>query len=134
MKKNRLIALLISLFLTHNIYANEKELYACTTNAVYDMASSKSLTFDGVGETQVTVNGDSVEIKTNVKDFSGTYNLNISKKSGIEIIAVNDSVSFIYSRTSHKFSLITGIGYSGFRPGIGHVGDQMLMAGLCTKT
>lgn len=133
MKKSRLIILLIPLFLTQNIYANEKKLYECTTNSVYDMASSKSLTFDGVGETQVTVDGNSVVIKTNVKDFSGTYNLKLSAISDLEIIAVNDSVSFIYSRTSHKFSLITGIGYSGFRPGIGHVGDQMLMAGLCTK-
>jgi hypothetical protein len=131
MKKSKTFVLFLSLFLTHNIYANEKGLYTCTVDNFYTMGDGMSSDED-VGELLVTIDDDDVEIQSDVEGIDSS-NLKLVVNTDIEIVAINESMQYSYSVSSNKFSLTTGIGQSDFKKGVGHIGEQMLVYGKCTK-
>jgi hypothetical protein len=134
MKTKMLIVLLISLFLTTSIYANEKEVYDCTVDSVYKVSSARSVKTDG-GTFLITVNDNDMVIESNASELEGAHNLKLDVKSDNQIVGINDTMLYTYRVSTNAFTLNTGIGPSSFnQSGGGHTGRQMRFAGLCTKS
>ena len=141
MRISILIILLLSLYQTHHIYADEVEVfeeveiygiyeaYECAIDKTYITGSGRSTDIRG-GKLRITITNEDVEIKSDIGNVdSGSLTLII--KSEQEIIARSDSMMFIYGVNSHKFSFDTGNGQSKFRGGVGHVGKQIRIEGTC---
>ncbi|GJM05134.1 MAG: hypothetical protein DHS20C09_11250 [marine bacterium B5-7] len=140
-KKSTLIVLFIALFLTHNVYAGEVEVfedvevygiyeaYECSIEKVYITGSGRSTDRRG-GKLRVTITNEDVEIKSDIGNVdSGSLTLVV--KSEVEIIAISETMQFTYGVMSHKFSFATGNGKSKFRGGVGHIGKQVMTSGTC---
>lgn len=134
MSANTLILLFTSLFIA-NAYANETREYVCTTDSIYVMADGMSSDEDEEEDHQqliVKINANDVKIESAVEGIeSGELKLIVN--TDFEIVAINKSMQYSYSVTTKKFSLTTGIGKSGFKAGVGHYGNQMLVYGKCTE-
>lgn len=141
---NTLIVLFTSLFLTHQICADEVEVfedvevygiyeaYECTIDNVYVTGSGRSTDRRG-GKLRVTITNEDVEIKSDIGNVdSGSLRLIV--KSEHEIIAISNTMQFTYGVMSHKFSFATGNGKSKFRGGVGHVGEQIMTSGTCADS
>ena len=134
MKIKMSIVLFISLFLTNSIYANEKEVYDCTIDSIYQVSSARSVKTDG-GKFLITVNNNDMVIQSNASELPGAHNLKLDVKSDIQIVGINDTMLYTYKTSTSAFTLNTGIGPSSFsQAGGGHTGRQMRFAGLCTKS
>ncbi len=134
MTENTLILLFTSLLIS-NASANETREYLCTTDSVYVMAdgmSSDEYEEEDHQQLVVKINADEVKIEGGVEGIeSGELKLIVN--TDFEIVAINKSMQYSYSVTSKKFSLTTGIGKSGFKSGVGHYGNQMLVYGKCNE-
>lgn len=134
MSENTLILLLTSLFMS-NAFAEESREYICTTDSVYVMAdgmSSDEYEEEDHQQLVVKINANDVKIESGVEGIE-SGDLRLIVNTDIEIVAINKSMQYSYSVTSKKFSLTTGIGKSGFKAGVGHYGNQMLVYGTCTE-
>jgi len=139
--KSTLITLFASLFLTHNVCADEVEVleemevygiyeaYECSIEKIYITGSGRSTDRRG-GKLHVTITNEDVEIKSDVGNVD-SGNLTLVVKSEVEIIAISKTMQFTYGVMSHKFSFATGNGQSKFRGGVGHVGEQVMTSGTC---
>lgn len=133
MKKSLLMTIVVSLFLTSNIYANEEVVvYECSYDSVYWTGRGKSMKTDG-GDMVVTINGNSLVIKSSSKEMAGTHNLTLKSKLGFQIVALSSSMQFFYNKGSNAFHVNAGIGPSGFSvSGGGHMGRQVRISGKCS--
>lgn len=139
--KSTLIVLFASLFLTHNIFANDVEVleeievygiyeaYECTIENIYITGSGRSTDMRG-GKLLITITNEDVDIKSDIGNVE-SGNLKLVVKSEVEIIAINKTMQFNYGVMSNKFSFNTGNGQSKFRGGVGHVGKQVRVTGTC---
>ncbi len=134
MKKSLLMTIVVSLFLTSNSYANEEVVvYECSYDNVYWTGRGKSMKTDG-GDIVVTINGDSLVIKSSSKEMAGTHNLTLKSKLGFQIVALSNSMQFFYNKGSNAFHVNAGIDAgSGFSvSGGGHMGRQVRISGKCS--
>jgi hypothetical protein len=134
MPENILVLLLTSLFIS-NAYAVEPREYVCAVDSVYVMADGMSSDeYDEEDHQQlvVKINADDVKIESAVEGIE-SGDLKLIVNTDFEIVAINKSMQYSYSITTKKFSLTTGIGKSGFKSGVGHFGNQMLIYGKCTE-
>lgn len=133
MKKGIFVTLCASLLISTNLYANEKELHLCRYVHIYQVATGSGVDTDG-GNLEVTIDGDNLRLHGDNKDASGTFDLKITKQSGREITAKNESMLFILKPLTGDFMLNTGIGKFGFNVNQGgHKGRQMRYAGSCER-
>ena len=132
MKKSLLMTIVVFLCLTSNSYGNEGVVYECSYDSVYWTGRGKSMETEG-GDMVVTINGDSLVIKSSSKEMAGTHNLAL-KKSGYQIVALSSSMQFFYNKGSNAFHVNAGIDAgSGFSvSGGGHMGRQVRISGKCS--
>lgn len=105
----------------------------CTYDSIYKVYAASSVETNG-GKFLVTIDKDTVTIKSLSSEIPGTYHLQLQRRDKFKIYATTKSKQFIYSISSRNFVFNTGIGPSGFNISKGgHTGRQMRASGKCAN-